>query len=214
MRPKLLWSGFLALVIPTIVFAAQTTPVENSSALKNTVILIIRHAEKPADGHGLSADGVARADAYVNYFKNYQVNGQPLKLTGLFTTADSKQSHRPRLTLEPTSKALGLPIESRFKDENYQDLADELQSKSHGEGLLIAWHHQKIPALLQSLGADPKQVIPRGKWPENVYNWLIQLRYDENGHLIEAKRIEEKLMPDDTSQSALATPNAVAPSSP
>ena len=154
MRPKLLWCGLLALFFPTFVFATQTPPIENSSALKNTVILIIRHAEKPEDGHGLSADGVARADAYVNYFKNYQVNGQPLKLTGLFATADSKQSHRPRLTLEPTSNALGLPIESRFKDENYQDLVNELQSKPHGEGILIAWHHKKIPALLQSLGAD------------------------------------------------------------
>lgn len=213
MKPNLLLCGLLALFFPTVVFAAPT-PAENSSALKNAVILIIRHAEKPEDGHGLSADGVARADAYVNYFKNYQVNGQPLKLTSLFATADSKQSHRPRLTLEPTSKALGLTINSQFKDKNYQDLVNELQSKSHGEGILIAWHHQKIPALLQSLGVDPKQVIPRAKWPENVYGWLIQLRYDENGRLIEAKRIEEKLMPDDSNTPAVATPNATASSSP
>ena len=213
MKPNLLLCGLLALFFPTAVFAAPT-PVEDSSALKNAVILIIRHAEKPEDGHGLSAAGMARADAYVNYFKNYQVNGQPLKLTSLFATADSKQSHRPRLTLEPTGKALGLTIDSWFKDENYQGLVNELRSKPHGEGILIAWHHKKIPDLLQSLGADPKQVIPRAKWPEDVYDWLIQLRYDENGHLIEARRIEEKLMPDDLSKPVTTTPKAAASSSP
>ena len=213
MKLNLLPCGLLALFFSTAVFAAAPPP-ENSSALKNAVILIIRHAEKPDAGHGLSAAGVARADAYVNYFKNYQVNGQPLKLTSLFATADSKQSHRPRLTLEPTSKALGLTIDSRFKDENYQGLVNELQSKPHGEGILIAWHHQKIPALLQALGADPKQVIPRTKWPESVYGWLTQLRYDENGHLIEAKRIEEKLMPDDLSNPGSAISNSPAQSSP
>ena len=196
MKLKLLFYGFLVLGISTAIFAAPD--VEKSSPLKNAVILIIRHAEKPDDGSGLSADGKTRAQAYVNYFKNFTVNGQPLKLTWLFVAADSKKSRRPRLTIEPTSQALGLPMDSRFKDKNFQELADEIQSQPHGTGILIVWHHEKIPDLLRALGTDPNQVIPNSKWPEDVFGWLIELRYDEKGQLSEIKRINEKLMPDDS----------------
>jgi hypothetical protein len=190
MKLNLLFCGLLALAISTAILA-EPPHAGKSGALKNTVILIIRHAEKPDDGYGLSADGEARANAYVNYFKNFTIDGQPLKLDHLFAAADSKASHRPRLTIEPTSKALGLAIDSRFKDKNFQELADEIRSKPHGNAILIAWHHEKIPTLMCALGADPNQVIPNAKWPDDVFGWLIQLRYDSGGHLIETKRINE-----------------------
>jgi hypothetical protein len=196
MKLKLFFCGLLVLAVSTAIFAAPDAVP--SSPLKNAVILIIRHAEKPDEGSGLIADGEARARAYVNYFKNFSVNGQPLKLTWLFVAADSKKSQRPRLTIEPTSEALGLPMDSRFKDKNFQGLADEIQSQPHGTGILIVWHHEKIPDLLQALGADPGKVIPNSKWPEDVFGWLIELRYDEKGQLSEIKRINEKLMPDDS----------------
>jgi hypothetical protein len=37
--------------------------------LHNSVIVIIRHAEKPADGDGLAPAGEARANAYVDLFQ-------------------------------------------------------------------------------------------------------------------------------------------------
>jgi hypothetical protein len=196
MKLKLIFCGILVLAVSTNIFAAPDT--EKSSPLKNAVILIIRHAEKPEEGSGLTAEGEARARAYVNYFKNFTVNGQPLKLTWLFVAADSKNSQRPRLTIEPTSEALGLPMDTRFKDKNFQELADEIQSQPHGPGILIVWHHEKIPDLLQALGADPGKVIPNSKWPGAVFGWLIELRYDDKGQLSEIKRINEHLMPDDS----------------
>ena len=205
MKFNLLFCGLLALAMPTAMLA-EPPHDGKSSALKNAVILVIRHAEKPDAGSGLSAAGEARAAAYVNYFKNFKVEGKPLKLDCLFAAADSKASHRPRLTIEPTSKALGLDINSRFKAGDFQGLADEIRSQPHGQAILIAWHHGKIPSLLRALGADPDQVIPKGKWPDDVFGWLIQLRYDSDGHLMEAKRINEKLMPDDSSKPALAAP--------
>jgi len=195
MKFKLFLCGLLALAVPA---AIPSEPhAQNSSALTNAVILIIRHAEKPDEGYGLSAIGEARANAYVNYFKNFKIDGQPLKLDCLFAAADSKESHRPRLTIEPAGKALGLAIDTRFKDKNFQGLADEIRSKPHGKAILIAWHHGQIPSLLRALGADPRQVIPNGKWPDDVFGWLIQLRYDSAGNLIETKRINEHLLPND-----------------
>lgn len=205
MKFNLLCCGLLALAIPTVILA-EPPHDGKSSALKNAVILVIRHAEKPDDGYGLSAAGETRAMAYVNYFKNFKIDGQPLKLDYLFAAADSKESHRPRLTIEPTSKALGLDINNRFKAKDFQGLADEIKSKPHGKAILIAWHHGKIPSLLRALGADPDQVIPNAKWPDDVYGWLIQLRYDSDGHLMETKRINEKLMPDDSNVHGLAAP--------
>src|SRR5271154_139108 len=204
MKFKLLLCGFLVLAISTTIFAKPYAA--KSSALQKTVILIIRHAEKPDDGSGLSAAGAARSKAYVNYFKNFTIDGQPLKLDYIFAAADSKDSQRPRLTVEPTSRTLGIAIDSRFKDKNFQELAEEIQSKPHGKTILISWHHEEIPSLLDALGADATQVIPKAKWPGNVFGWLIELRYDFDGRLIETKRINENLLPEDSNKHSLAAP--------
>ena len=180
----------MAVAIPMAI-SAELSQDGKSNALSNAVILVIRHAEKPADGKGLAPAGEARAEAYVNYFSNFTMDGKPLKLDYLFATADSKQSHRARLTIEPTSKKLGLAIDNRFADEEFQKLADEIRAKPHGKCILICWHHGEIPQLIQSLGADSGQLLPKAKWPDAVYNWVIELRYDSDGHLVESKRITE-----------------------
>jgi hypothetical protein len=192
MKRKLLICGLLALAIPTVI-VAKPPKDENASALKNAVILIIRHAEKPDKGHGLSAAGEARARAYVNYFEHFAINGQPLRLDHLFATADSSSSHRPVLTIEPTAKALGLAIDSRFNDNQFSELAHEIQSRPNGTNILICWHHGEIPQLLRALGADPKKLLPKGKWPDDEFDWLIELRYDQNGRLLQSNRISENL---------------------
>ena len=195
MKSKLLLWVLLALVIPASVSADDA----NASALKNAVILVIRHAEEPEDGYGLSSVGEARAKAYVNYFKNFTIDGQPLKLNYLFAAKDSSSSHRPLLTIEPTAKALGLTVDSRFNSKQFLELAPEIQSQPLGTNYLICWHHGTIPQLLRALGADPQRLLPHGKWPGHEFGWLIQLRYDETGHLFESKRINENLLPDHSS---------------
>ena len=123
-----------------------------------------------------------------------------MKINYIFAAADSKESHRPRLTIAPTSQALGLAIDSRFKDKNFQGLANEIRAQPHGRIILIAWHHGEIPSLVHALGGDPATVIPKAKWPEDVFGWVIELRYDACGRLVETKRINEKLLPDDLNQ--------------
>jgi broad specificity phosphatase PhoE len=199
---KQLFCGFLALVMPAVIFA-QPPPVANSSGLKNTVILIIRHAEQPDAGFGLSAAGEARARDYVSYFENFTVEGRPLRLDYVFAAKDSPNSHRPRLTIEPTAKALGLKVDSRFKNKQFLELADEVESRPHGENVLICWHHGTISQLLRALGADPNRLLPDGKWPNDVFGWLIELRYDESGRLVEGKRINESLSSDDSGDYTL-----------
>ena len=168
--------------------------------LKNAVILLIRHAEKPPDGAGLTPAGELRAEAYVGWFKNLQLDSQLVKLDALFAAADSAKSHRPRLTIEPLSRALGMKIDTRFGDKHPEEFVRELRAQDHGHCLLVAWRHGAIPALLRLLDADPAQLLPDAKWPDAVFDWMIELRFDEKGRLIPgaAKRINEKLMPGDS----------------
>ena len=165
--------------------------------LQNSVIVLIRHAEKPGAGDALSPAGEARANAYVDYFTHFTVNSNAIHFDYLFAAKDSHESKRPRLTIKPLSKALGLGINTDFKDEAYARLADELHSRRYSnKNILVCWHHGKIPKLLAALGADPLHLLPNGKWPEDVFGWVLLLEYDENGHLNAAVK-DENLMPGD-----------------
>jgi hypothetical protein len=156
----------------------------------NGTVLIVRHAEKPASGTGLTPAGEARAAAYASYFAHFQIGGAPVHIDTLVATADSDGSVRPRLTLTPLSQALNLPIQQPFADKDVKGLAAWLSSQP-GRVVLVAWHHGKLPQLLADLGADPGQLLPNGAWPGDVYNWVIELRYDAQGRLISADRVVE-----------------------
>jgi len=164
------------------------------------VLLIIRHAENPADGHGLSPRGEERAEAYKNYFLNFTVDSKRQEPNAIVVAADSKQSHRPRLTVQRFAKAANLPIDNRFANKQPADLAAELRANYQGKVILVCWHHGQIPALLRALGAAPETFLPNGKWPKDVYDWVIMVSFDENGHVIpeNTRRITEHLLQGDS----------------
>lgn len=188
MKTELAFCAFLALALSAAV-SAQPMRDENSAGPKNAVVLIIRHAEDADSGKGLSPLGTTRADGYANYFKNFTVDGKPLKLNYIFATRDLRNSHRPRLTIEPTAQEFGLVIDSRFKNKQFMELVDEINKLPPNSNILISWHHGKIRRILNALGADAKALLPDGRWPDDEFGWVIQLRYDENGRLFESKRI-------------------------
>jgi len=173
---------------------------DTASPLSNEVILIIRHAEKQLDGPGLTPDGVKRANLYVGYFENFQVDGKKRPPDVLYAAADTSKTQRCRLTITPLSQALGIPINASFKNKNVEGLAQALAQGPGGKTVLIAWHHEEIANLLDALGANSSQLVPLSGWPEDRYNWLIELRYDESGHLIPSQEqvITEHLLPKDS----------------
>jgi hypothetical protein len=169
--------------------------LQSGNPLNDTTILIIRHAEKPQSGTGLSSEGQARAEAYVKYFQTFRVGSEPIHLDYLVAADDSEHSQRSRLTLEPLAHAIGLKPDLRFQAKRPQDLVRELQSQAHGKNILICWHHREIPDLLRELGADPERLLPFGEWPPQQFGWVLELRYDREGHVIrnKTKRIKENL---------------------
>jgi hypothetical protein len=181
------------------VLPAFGTASHKAKSLSDTVVLIIRHAEKPDSGVGLTPIGEQRASAYTQFFKSYKVNGKPLKISHLIAASDSKDSHRPRLTLEPLAQALHDPLDLRFSDKDPEALVEALKNSDMGPEIVICWRHGKIPALLNALGADSATFIPEGKWPGNIYDRVIELHFDKDGKVISQSShlVMEHLLPGD-----------------
>src|SRR5438874_6067658 len=184
---------FLAAVICG---SALTVAAHAQDGPKGAVVLIIRHSEDADTGRGLSDRGQQRAEAYKDYFLNFTVDSKRSEPQAIFTAKDSKPSQRPSLTVEPFAKAAKLQIDTRFGNSQSSELATALRDTQQGKVILICWRHGNIPDLLRALGANPENFLPRGKWPGVVYDWVIVLSYDHEGHLIpsSSRRINEHLL--------------------
>ena len=188
------------LFIAVIYCSALLVVADAQDGPKDAVVLIIRHVEDADSGEGISPRGQERAEAYKNYFLNFTVDSKPREPAVIFAAKDSKKSHRPRLTLEPFAKVAKLKLDTRFGNTQSGDLAADLRANQQGKVILICWRHPYIPALIGALGANPNTFLPNGKWPGSVYNWVIQLSFDQDGHLIpsSSKRSNEHLLPSDS----------------
>jgi hypothetical protein len=187
------------LVTAVLFASALTLAAESQDGPKDAFVLIIRHAEDGGIGRALAPRGEERAQAYKDYFLKFTVDSKPREPTVIFAAKDSKKSHRPRLTMEPFAKAANLKIDTRFGNDQSADLAADLRANQQGKVILICWRHPYIPALLGALGATPETFLPNGKWPGAVYNWVILLSFDQDGHLIpsSSRRTNEHLLPGD-----------------
>jgi hypothetical protein len=163
-----------------------------SAGMAGVTILIVRHAEKPESGSDLSPAGSARAAAYARYFDPFNPV-DPFVPDMLIASKDTTRSDRPELTLKPLSAAIGLPIDTRFANHDVKDLAKTLRLGTHGKHILIAWHHGQMPKLIRALGGDPDRVLPGGEWPEDVYDWVVELSFDNDGRLADERKINESL---------------------
>src|SRR4051795_422436 len=188
------------LFIAVICYSALLVVADAQEGPKNSVVLIIRHAEDADSGDGISPLGQQRAEAYKNYFLNFTVNSKRREPEAIFAAKDSKKSHRPRLTMEPFAKAANLKIDTRFGNEQSAALAAELRDNQQGKVILICWRHPYIPALIQALGANPEDFLPNGKWPGAVFDWVVLLSFDQDGRLVpsSSRRINEHLLPADS----------------
>lgn len=176
----------ILLALPAL---AQTS----KNSLANNTVLIVRHAEKPETGTGLRARGEARAALYVHYFEPFHEDGMSVKVDCLYAGADSQKSFRPRLTLEPLAKATGMPLHDQIGTKEPERLVHELETTEHGAHPLVSWRHGEIPALLTAFGAAPEKLLPGGKWPDEVFDWVIVLKMGSDGKLTDAKLVHEHL---------------------
>ena len=189
------------LLLPALASAhpSQEAAEANARGLRNVTVLIVRHAEKPDKGNGLSARGEQRAQAYASYFDPLRLDGESLQALRLIATSDSKSSARPRLTLTPLAARLAVPLEQPFADQQANKLVKSLRRENQAAVVLIAWHHGHIDNLIDAFGGDTKTLLGREHWPEDVYNWLVVLRFDDRGQPIPSRcrLVQEHLLPGD-----------------
>ncbi len=166
--------------------------VQAGDGLAGATLLLVRHAEKPESGQGLTPAGEARARAYASYFRHFalEAGGPPARIDAVVATLDTPKSARPRLTVEPIAHALGVPVQQPVANEDVTGLADWLHHGAPKRTVLIAWHHGKLPKLLEALNAGCAGVVP-DKWPDEVYDWVVVVRYGKDGTSKSCKLVEE-----------------------
>ena len=150
--------------------------------LANAVILIIRHAEKPDQGAGLTVAGQQRASAYPSYFSRVLIDGHPVHLDHLIAAADTPHSQRPRLTLTPLSIALHLPLDDQIPDKEVGLLGGDAAFPSRRAGHFDLLASQRNPGTASGSGSRPVGAAARRQVAGySVFGWIIQLRYDRSG---------------------------------
>ncbi len=182
------------VAVAYLLFAVSMCGQQVHDQLAGNTVLIIRHAEKPEAGTGLNRQGERRAELYASYFEPFSQGDLRFNVDALYAGSDSENSNRPRLTLEPLSHASGIALHREVGTKEPEKLVTELRTEPHGTHPLIAWRHGQIPALLQAFGADAKTLLPDGRWPDDVYDWVIALRFDETGMLQRQERLQEHLI--------------------
>jgi hypothetical protein len=205
------WIVCLGLLFAHVVElrSARDSDSQTGGMPSNLAVFLVRHAEKPDNGSELAPEGSARAQKYVEYFQNQvRYNGQPIRWNYLFASAESAKSDRPFLTIQPLSEAIGVQIDSDFKNKHFNSLVDELKqnkgNKFDNANVLICWHHGEILDLASALGANradlPQSAHWPGKWPKKAYGWLLKIYYKPDGTLDRehTEAVNEHLMPDDT----------------
>ena len=143
-------------------------------------ILLIRHAEKPEIGNGLSEDGFKRAQALRHYFEtNPAVTkfGTPVAIYAM-APKDEDGSIRAIQTVAPLARDLNLEIHQDFTKKKIKDLAKEILSNPDYDGkmVLICWEHKIIPDIAERLGVDPR---PQD-WPGSDFSTVFEINYSNN----------------------------------
>lgn len=157
-----------------------------------TVIMLIRHAEKPlGDGppHGVTVDGVRdkeslttrgwqRAGALAGLFgpRENALFARPSILipTHLFASkvGANSSSRRPLQTLQPLADRLGLSVDTRFLKQQHAELIDAIRTL---DGVvLVSWEHQLLPAMAARIVGGAVHVP--SAWPDDRYDlvWIFE----------------------------------------
>ena len=87
-----------------------------------------------------------------------------------------------------------MPVNATVDTKSPDALVSLLRTHPHGIVPLICWRHGQIPALLDAFGVAPTKLLPGGKWPDDVYDWVLVLRMDARGEVASTELVHEDLI--------------------
>lgn len=154
------------------------------------LIVVIRHAEKPAQGLGLlTCQGLNRALRLPAFFQkkfprpDYIFTPDPsVKATEIHGDGRRYDYVRPLLTIGPTAIYFGVPINTQLPFNDPGLLADTLLADEYrGATIYVAWEHMQIDSfakvVLRRLNSD--QDVP--DWPNSDYGTVFVFRISGAG---------------------------------
>ena len=183
-----------------------------AAAAKSNKIMIIRHAEKPAEHgkpHGVNIDGELDAESLVVdgwqragalavlFAPSHGALQNPALVTPEFLFASGVASHgtseRPQETLTPLAAKLGLGINTQaLKGQEGQVAA---LAMACGGFALIAWEHQDIPTIANAILGNTS-TVPQ-TWPGTRFDVVWIFDWDHRTKRYEFSQIPQQLLAGD-----------------
>jgi hypothetical protein len=168
--------------------AADTAPAVPTAQAQVETIVLIRHAEKPANDLGqLTFQGLNRAlalpDVLIGKYGKADYVFAPSTQKELIRDGVKYSYIRALITIEPTAIRLGVPVNARLDRDEIEALQKELLSPAYSHALIfVAWEHLRLDTLvknmMKALGGDPKAVP---EWPEKDYDSIFVLKIRTDG---------------------------------
>jgi hypothetical protein len=180
-------------VPPISIPAPRATP---SGPPTGTVIMIIRHGEKPdedvsplpgindqgqPDDSSLTSVGWDRARKLVDLFDPSRGDVKPglarPKVIYAAKATDEGAGQRTRETVAPLAQKMGTPVNLNYgKGQEEQLVRDAMKQTGP---VLISWQHGEIPAITEALG--PITPTPPQEWPDQRFDMVWTLTKTDAG---------------------------------
>jgi len=151
-----------------LALATTERSLKKSLANRPRLILLIRHAEKPADPTNphLSPQGQAHARRLaVTIPEKYGVPDI------VFAAASDGQSARSVETAQPIVDKYKIPLVP-MEATNIHALTDALENLPGKRFALVIWKHEQLPAIAGMLGTS----APFRTWPQDDYSTQLPVR--------------------------------------
>ena len=183
-------------------------------------IVLIRHAEKPADDNdpNLSEKGYHRATAFIKYFNGtHGLFTRPSAFFAMGSRIDPTEKDPPGIktvktlraieTVQPSAEWLRVPIFKQFIKERPDRLFTFIEDEqklhqdifSFNNTVVICWEHDDLNDIFLAKFGLPSEYIPKA-WPGHVYDMNYVLTFSTNGKLKEFDIVLQHLLPSDAAQ--------------
>jgi hypothetical protein len=159
-------------------------------------VILLRHAEKPAAGDGLSPRGQQRAAALAPYFLQTEellAYGKPVAIYAQ-QPSDNRPSSRCVDTVKPLASALHIEVQQYSHREFAKMVRTVLKGRKYeGKTVVICWDHDSLSDIASALG-----VVDPPKWPSHVFDrvWVVTF----NGERPKLRDVSQRLMYKDSSR--------------
>jgi hypothetical protein len=149
-RPTSLTCRIIVIIMSIVVCILTIVIIRLLPLDQETVILLIRHAEKadspPNDPPLRVPEGEARAQELVRVARGAGI--QKIYATEFLRT---------QRTVEPLGLAIGQPVDTTFHADNAAGLVNDILANHGGQTVFVAHHSNTVPEIIHQLGGG---VIP------------------------------------------------------